>query len=561
MKSGFKKLFNKKKATTDSEETTTPQENYTAVNSNSLYSLPAAELVTIIFKFDQEVKTLNKELNSLRDQQQATKSDLSKLQEESVLYKENRETLQLECNRLARELNEAVTSLDSKQAQLDLFKSQLISKDEIVSNYKSRISVLEKQNCDLQLSGMNLSSSADTDKIRAKLEESNKQEALIQDLELKTKTLETEVNKLCLIISDDKEQLRMWRDKTNLFENARNEAESELAKKKSEVEELKSEKVRLLFLKESADTEIRSLKESVNQKEMRIQKKLAKVEHLQETVNDLQQKTSIMRYENDMIKQRFTEDLKILQEKATEGKLAMEEEFEGKIAKLNEEINALKATAETADEICSKLKAVESEKSMLTQQLTNTITELHEKQRKITELSEENTKLKEELEKANNKRELARNEVFKLTQKLEVLQKTSQSESVKIAKKCTVEEMSVLNAIKNELDPLYKSLIKLILDVEKDCYRVKIVEFTCFEKKMNNLVMMLYEQIEDLQVEKSVALTVPQQAPKVAKGRTPIKLFSCMADQDEAPPRLIPKPKRPPQTNDNRMVLRRGSAN
>jgi len=72
---------------------------------------------------------------------------------------------------------------------------------------------------------------------------------------------------------------------------------------------------------------------------------------------------------------------------------------------------------------------------------------------------------------------------------------------------------------------------------------------------------MLHEQIEDLQVEKSVLPASPQQVAKAVKGRTPIKLFSCISEQEDAPPRLIPRPKRPPQPVDNRMVLRRGSAN
>lgn len=561
MKTGFKKLFNKKKTTNESEETTSPQENYTPMTTNSLYTLPANELVAIIFKYDQEVKNLNKELSSVKDQLYSSKSDLSKLQDESVLYKENRETLQLECNRLARELNEAVTSLDSRQAQLDLFKSQLASRDELVTNYKSRITELEKQNCDLQLSAMHLSTGAEIDKFRAKLEESSKQEALIHDLNLKTKTLEAEVTKLCLTISDDKETIRMWRDKTNLFENARKEVETELLKIKSEAEELRSEKPRLLFLKESAETEIRSLKESINQKEIRMQKKIGKMENLQSSLSELQQQNSVLKYENDMIKHKFAEDLTIMQERGRVEKMAFESEWQGKVGKLNKEIEALQESAKAGNEIVNRLKSVESENNMLGQQLTNTITDLHEKQRKINELTEENVKLVDSLENANSKRELARNEVFKLTQKLEILQKSVQSDSVKVAKKCSVEEISVLNAVKNELDPLYKSLINLISEVEKDTYKVKIVEFTAFEKKMNNFVMMLHEQIEEIQVEKSSTLAAPQQVAKVSKGRTPIKLFSCISEQEDAPPRLIPKPKRPPQPVDNRMVLRRGSAN
>jgi hypothetical protein len=76
------------------------------------------------------------------------------------------------------------------------------------------------------------------------------------------------------------------------------------------------------------------------------------------------------------------------------------------------------------------------------------------------------------------------------------------------------------------------------------------------------MVMTVHEQIAETQVEKPGALSVPQQVAKAVKGRTPIKLFSCISDQDDAPARLIPKPKRPVQQPvDSRMILRRGSAN
>ena len=107
----LKKWFSKKDKTEGSEETTTPQENYTAMASNSLYNLPATELVAIIFKFDLEVKNLNKDLQSTKDQLSSTKQDYSKLQDQSTLYKQHNEALQSECNKLVIDLNEAATSL------------------------------------------------------------------------------------------------------------------------------------------------------------------------------------------------------------------------------------------------------------------------------------------------------------------------------------------------------------------------------------------------------------------------------------------------------------------
>ena len=170
-------------------------------------------------------------------------------------------------------------------------------------------------------------------------------------------------------------------------------------------------------------------------------------------------------------------------------------------------------------------------------------------------------KLKESFENSNKKRELAKSEILKLNQKLEAMQKTSFSEPARI-KVCNQEEISLLTWFKSEIDLLYKSLINLIYEAEKDLYKVRVVDFTSFEKKMNNMVMTVHEQIAETQAEKPAPPSVPQQAAKPSKGRTPIKLFSCISDQDDAPARLIPKPTRPVQQPvDSRMILRRGSAN
>ena len=209
MKKNLKKWFSKKDKTEGSEETTTPQENYTAMASNSLYNLPATELVAIIFKFDLEVKNLNKDLQSTKDQLSSTKQDYSKLQDQSTLYKQHNEALQSECNKLVIDLNEAATSLDTKQESINLLTNQVNSKDEMLSSYKIKLQELEKSLLDLQFTGINFDAGEEIIKLKAKLEESSKSSDEINELKIKNKMQEGEISKLSQNLSESKEQMRM----------------------------------------------------------------------------------------------------------------------------------------------------------------------------------------------------------------------------------------------------------------------------------------------------------------------------------------------------------------
>ena len=77
---------------------------------------------------------------------------------------------------------------------------------------------------------------------------------------------------------------------------------------------------KLQFLKESSDTEIRALKESLSQKDIKIKKKLAKIETLQEQNIEFQQQSSVMKYELECLKKKSHEDQIALQEKCEQEK-------------------------------------------------------------------------------------------------------------------------------------------------------------------------------------------------------------------------------------------------
>lgn len=555
MKTGFKKLFKKKQQNVE-EADPGPKDNYTSMSSNSLFSMPVPELVSIIFKYDSELKTLNQELGTLKDQHQLLKQNSLKLQDESSLYKETKDNAQFECHRLATELNEALTSLDSCQSQLELVKTQLASRDSILVTLNSRISELEKQNCELQLSGINFNQTDEIENLRKKLAEFNKQEQIIRELKVKNEILEKEVKKISASAAENKEQARMWREKTNIFEKALNETQAEMAKKKSEHEELMSGSAKLAFSKESTETENKSLKESILHKEATIKKKNEKIEELQNIKTQLEQSITLMRIENDSKNLKIEEDFKERLRQENERK---EKEWQTTQENLKAELNSLQEVLKNFEDISKKLEQNETEKDKAQQDLASKAMELKELGEKVENLAAEKSKLEETLKISNNKRELARNEIMKLTQKLESAQKAgiNMNENKRSIKPSSPEEIKMLSILKPELDSLYKALMTLITDAKGDFYSVKIGDFTSFEKKMNNLVVMLHEHIEEFSSSTNSNATVP---PIPAKGRTPIKLFSCIADQDETQPRTIPKVKRPINMNENPLILRRSSA-
>ena len=94
MKKGFKKLFAKKQQLQESEaEETAPSqpEGYVAMDSKSLQSLSNQELSNIIYRYDAEVKNLNKQLVENIEVGIAKEKDYKQCQEELKLYKDHLE--------------------------------------------------------------------------------------------------------------------------------------------------------------------------------------------------------------------------------------------------------------------------------------------------------------------------------------------------------------------------------------------------------------------------------------------------------------------------------------
>ena len=140
---------------------------------------------------------------------------------------------------------------------------------------------------------------------------------------------------------------------------------------------------------------------------------------MQQNIIELQQQSSVLKYELEASKQKFQQDLLLTIEKCKLEKEESESALNQKITIAEQELERLKNQKTlnlNAEAEISKLQQINKDQQ---DTLTNTLTELHQKTIKINSLEVEISKLSDHLLKSNAKRELARNEIIKLTQRLE----------------------------------------------------------------------------------------------------------------------------------------------
>ena len=162
---------------------------------------------------------------------------------------------------------------------------------------------------------------------------------------------------------------------------------------------------------------------------------------------------------------------------------------------------------------------------------------------------------------------MARKEVIRLNKQFETRTTPKSSSqpaanpSLKKLSDVTVEEneYKVLSILKREFETIYKHLMKLMMTAkttkmqgEKVCYLLDTDEFSEFERNLNNIVMQVYEASEaplNFLNEVSAATPPPttgmkgkvSNAMKNFRGKGPLKLFSCLANKDNAQPTVALK--------------------
>ena len=221
--SGIKKLFKKKqKPVHEIEES--PNSGYIAMDSSSLSSLPAADLMNIIYRFNSEVQILNKQLDEKSSQVEGLTSQISKLNDEINLHKDYSEKLNQELRASISDFNDVSMALHNKSTELGLAKEQLESKDELLESFKNQISVLKDQHVEETEDG------GEVKRLKKKIKKSKIHEQRVQELTITNKMLENDVHKHELLSENLNEQIRLLTNKLEDLEKQNKDLELSLHK-------------------------------------------------------------------------------------------------------------------------------------------------------------------------------------------------------------------------------------------------------------------------------------------------------------------------------------------
>ncbi|CAG9320182.1 unnamed protein product [Blepharisma stoltei] len=588
----FKKLFKKKDkdstehANANTQPTQPPPEGYVTMDGSSLYNMPAADLVEIIYKYDAEVKHLNQQISTDSEQLSQFNKDFPILQEKFQYFSKHSEELQNELDRVEEELKDTQASLESRKAELDLAKSQLASKSELVANYRQQVEDLRAQITELETENLIIPQSAgsccadreaeiiklhsDIAKLKTSLAESNKVSQEVQELRITNKSLESEIAKMSIQHEVGNAQIKNLNEKIVLIEKQKQEIEKECSKRQSSLESMEKELSKLLFQKESMETEILALRESQHLKETKYLKKQNKIKKLNGDILEKSNQICKLKQELEGIKDKNQLEMLQIIENCKKETERIERQYEEKIRELESTIANCKNEENRGNENnLEKLTIVEQQNKEYAQKIRDLNEYLKEQSIKISELEKENKNLSESYKKSQHKRELARQELTKLSQKLEhktpEISLPSSQKTENFDFKLNISEMSkyerkALSLFRLELESLYKMLMKIMMGsntTKKNgicIYNIKSDDFSAVEKRLNNIVMQVHEALDTPETDSqafpientnSWSTKLSHAVSAVRHGmmteRGPVKLFSCMSSQEEFKGNMIPK--------------------
>ncbi|CAG9316602.1 unnamed protein product [Blepharisma stoltei] len=585
---GFKKFFAKKdkdpkEADPEGNQAAQVQDGYVVMESSNLYNLSTSDLCEIIYKFDNEVKLLNSQNTVLTEQLSTSKKDLTNVQDQTKCYKEHIEALELELTKVKADLANTQNLFEQKGTEIQLLKEHLNSKDELVSNYKKQNEDLQDQisalrseiamrpessgNCcvDKEVEIKNLK--AEINKLRANILENNKLGQEIQELKLANRMLDSENQKNILQLENQVNQNKNLNEKIFSLEKLHQEGEIENHKKTIEIESIKRENARLMFQRDSSETEIRSLKDNLEQKEKALQKKQAKIEELQEKLAQKSREYSAAEYTLETQKKESIDLNGKLLKKISEIESSYKESLENADIQIRNLKSQLEGIKETSTGNNAKLFSVESENKDFQEKLKNYQEECASYQAKVLELEVENKKISDKLNKSNQKRDLARKEIIKLSQKLDQKSEGNSSsfshnpeDALNVSvKSITPPEFHIIEVFKSELENLYKLLMKMMMEGNQlskkgeTIYTINSADFSTFERKLNDIVMQIHETMDIYEAsshnrpssERSWSSMLNGAISRITKGvgdRGPSKMFSCMSNQEDPNENLVLRP-------------------
>ena len=467
---------------------------------NTLSTVSHEELSQIVIKFHSELKDASHMLEIQEESSKQLKKELSKSTEELKLYKTHCEDLQSHAQKIAIENDSLNTLVESKNQESKYFREKNAELEKLCENSKNFASVI----AELDLFKNKNKESIDKISVMNSEKEFHLKEKAHHEIEIK-------------ILKERYEDIVK---KILELEGALKVKTEELQKSKSEAKTTKSS---LKDIQQQA----KEMEAIINGKTQRISELEANCKslsiHLSEKASQLE--TVEFKYEslNDTMNQKISEKESLLTQ--------YKEKFEHEVrAKIEENTSIL---SKNLEDYKIKITSLEIERSQ-------NFIEIQKISKELQETTAHLKSCQESLESVQKKRELAKEEVLKLTQKLEnsherVPVRPIHSILPQSIPTPSVPEYKAIQILRVQLDTLYKSLMDLMLTANtiRDSvtklitYQIPSDDFSKFEKDLNKVVMNVHEASENPNfIEQG-----PGWMGKISNW-APSKLLSCMSSDN-----------------------------
>lgn len=354
-----------------------------------------------------------------------------------------------------------------------------------------------------------------------------------QDLEELRKVQEAEVTRLTFLLESTRAELLETRLRAQEQERLVQDTELTLQHRVLDLEAKTLEGQRLAFQNQSLEGEIRNLKDMLQTKQETLERKRKKRAQIRQQFaaerTEKQAELQILEAKLREAQSQVTRANLELRERLCESKQLGElrwlqlDERGREVEQVREQ---LELTRQAEQVLRLQLSQAQAHSQALTTQLDSLTCEkeLH---------AEEVHTLQAALETAQKKRELARNEVIKLSQKLEQSAKPTQLPPPAVDFKL---DQRSLASLRSQLEFLYKRLLAAIKS-ETGSKSGITLDAACFaevERRLNELVMQLREGIDLSYAE----------APAQKAERSAVSLFACMsAPTDRHSTTIVIKPR------------------
>ena len=353
-----------------------------------------------------------------------------------------------------------------------------------------------------------------------------------QDLEVLRKAQEAEVTRLTFLLESTRTELGETRLRAQDQERLTQDTELTLQHRVLDLEARTLEAQRLAFQNQSLEGEIRNLKDTLQTKQEALEKKRRKL-------GQVRQQMTAERTERQAETQSWEAKLRDAQSQGARGSLELRERLCE-----SQQLGAMRwqqldERGREAEQLRDQLQVWRQAEQALRLQLAQTQTQAQDLATQLRSIvserdlqAQEVEGLKAALETAQKKRELARNEVIKLSQKLDQSAKPTPPPPADL----TLNQRS-LASLRSQLEFLYKRLLAAIKNETGSTSGITL-DAACFgevERRLNELVMQLREGVE----------LSPADLPISKAGRSTVSLFACMSAPTDRQPTIVIKSRAP----------------